>query len=66
MKSIIVAVTLLTGCVRPAGRDLCYAKADAVFIAAYVEECKGHESTADCPAAARIEADHQKAQEACP
>jgi hypothetical protein len=70
------AVALLLACLlsapnvactpRPAGRDVCYATADADAFRRYLDECKAYESTRDCPAAEAIEADHQKAQAVCP
>lgn len=63
----LITVILACACSpRPAGRDVCYAAADTDALARYVRECDGYASTSECPAAQAIEADHQKAQEACP
>ena len=61
-------VLLLAGCApaRPPERNACYAKAAADAAAAYLEQCAHYKTTRDCPAADEIEADHAKAQEACP
>jgi len=57
---------VLLGCARPAGRDACYARADAEAFQSYLTACADYPSTRECPAANEIEERHRVAQEVCP